>query len=208
MTMNFNYMAEPRSSGFRSRESGFTPAQDWARFKSEVQPFWARRAPMGDIGGQLGAQYMLSAPSLARTAQGDRPTFAQFITGTGGQPYGPASFSPQWAGSMQQMRQLAQEAASAGAAMDPGRYIEQGATAPEMARRAWYTSQFGVNAPLGLENQMLIANRLAQQSPTGRMYTGGLSQAIQGTLGDMYQKRLNRGAAKNTFLDWYLSQTE
>ena len=86
MTMNFNYMAEPRSSGFRSRESGFTPAQDWARFKSEVQPFWSRRAPMGDIGGQLGAQYMLSAPSLAKTAQGDRPTFGQFITGTGGYP--------------------------------------------------------------------------------------------------------------------------
>ena len=61
---------------------------------------------------------------------------------------------------------------------------------------------------MGLENQMLVANRLAQQSPTGGMYTGGLAQAIQGTLGDMYQKRLNRGAARNTFLDWYLSQTE
>jgi len=55
-----------------------TPAEDWRRVTTQMQPFWQTRVPMSGLGDRLRARYMLSAPAMAETP-GMQPTFSQYL---------------------------------------------------------------------------------------------------------------------------------
>jgi hypothetical protein len=211
--------AEARPSWLPSIDAYRTPAEDWRRLTSQAQPFWTTRAPMEDLGARLRARYSLAAPAMARF--GANPTFAQFLqdypsTTSGGTmpayragapPYDPeaAAYDP----TIQASRSLAARAAEAGtAAVSPtGAYLA-GATpgTPEWNRRAWLASQFAGSEQAQSENRLRVANLLALQRPEGGAYTGQMASAIRNAMSNLYQQRINQGAARESFLDWYVRQ--
>ena len=181
-----------------------TPSEDWARFMSSQQPFWSTRAPLGDAGQNLRARYLMAAPEMA--AAGTSPTFSQYLS-----DYTPqGKFGPYAAQDYATLRQRAQQASRA--AMEPtGQYLaEEGIVrgSPEWNRRAWLASQFGSDAEGAQANQLAVANLLAlQREGQGTPFRGRFADAIRGAMGNLYQQRLNVGAPRESFLDWYLSQS-
>jgi len=182
-----------------------TPAEDWRRVTTQMQPFWQTRVPMSGLGDRLRARYMLSAPAMAETP-GMQPTFSQYL----GDYIQDPTTAPQYgAPTIQDLYARAREAAQA-AAIAPNLYMTQGIeglTAPEMRRRAWLSSQFGANAPGAAANQLRVANMLALQRGQGQgAYSGRIADAVRGAMQNMYQQRINRGNPRQNFLNWYLDQ--
>ena len=110
-----------------------------------------------------------------------------------------------------ELRRRAQEAATAAteapgpylAALDPG--------TQEWNRRAWLASQFGADAPGAQANQLAVANLMALRRPEaqgGGTYRGRMADAIRGAMSRLQQQRINRGAPRESFLDWYLDKTQ
>lgn len=194
-----------------------TPGQEWGAFLSQQQPFWSTRAPMRDVGENLMARYMLSAPYMAET--GASPTFTQYI-GDYPQTTGAAATYPEYgfqygadpAQALTELRRRAGEAAQA-AVEAPGQYLSgETVGTPEWNRRAWLAAQFGeaAGAQASAENQRAVANLLALRKPEeqgGGMYRGQMASAIRGAMARMQQHRINTGAPSESFLDWYLTQT-
>ena len=189
----------------------YRPEDDWARFYSQLQPFWSTRAPMQDIGQNLRAQYLLD-----KTGMPAEQTFAQYLADAPSM-FGPdPQYLPYQAASLQELRQRAGQAAEA--AVTPGqRYIAQTRAgeavtpeSPEFYRRAWLSQQFGDEAgnELQAQNQMRVANLLALQGGGNRTYRGRTANAIRSAMSNLYQHRLNVGAPRESFLDWYLQQTD
>ena len=98
--------AQGRPSWLPGTEEYRTPAEDWGRFTSGMQPFWSTRAPMQDLGQRLESRYLLGAPQMAQ--QGYAPTFGQFLSGYRGEPQGLYG-----AGNVDELRRRAAEAATA-----------------------------------------------------------------------------------------------
>jgi hypothetical protein len=192
-----------------------TPYDDWQRLTSQAQPFWSTRAPLEDIGRRLQARYLLAAPRMAERA-GVTPSFGQFLSDYpsrfGTDPtftaYG-AAYDRSTSEELAELRRRAGEAAQA-AATAPAAYM--GGVAPEteeFRRRAWLGQQFGPDAERAAENQMRVANLLALQRGTGGgAYQGQMATAIRNAMENLYQQRLNVGAPRENFLNWYLSQTD
>ena len=206
-----------------------TPEEDWERLTSQAQPFWSTRAPLEDIGRRLQARYLLAAPRMAEQP-GVTPSFGQFLQDyPGGAQYGAAKtglwryptdahaafYGPS---ELAELRFRAGEAAQA-AAMAPAAYMG-GATpeTEEFRRRAWLSQQFGPDAERAAENQMRVANLLALQRggitteggvpQAGGQHQGQMATAIRNAMANLYQQRLNLGAPRENFLNWYLSQTD
>ena len=110
-----------------------------------------------------------------------------------------------------ELRRRAQEAATAAteapgpylAALDPG--------TQEWNRRAWLASQFGADAPGAQANQLAVANLMALRRPEaqgGGTYRRRMADAIRGAMSRLQQQRINRGAPRESFLDWYLDKTQ
>jgi len=201
------------------------PGEEWAAFMSTQAPFWETRAPLGDIGRRLQARYLLAAPEMSQAtrlspgAQGGlQPipvSFREYLRGYQGRQTGlPMSYyagSPGATG----LRERAQQAAEA-TMMDPGAYMET--FTPGTAnwnRAAWMTEQFNpmANERAAAQNQLAIANLLALQRPdvggTGQgAITGQMASAVRNAMARLQQQRLNTGAARGSFLDWYLGQTD
>ena len=189
-----------------------TPEEDWARLTSRVQPFWSTRAPMADIGQNLQARYLLAAPSMA--ASGATPSFSQFLVDypqtMATNPAYPAyvAGSAYQPGGLDELRRRARDAARA-SAQAPGIYLSEAAAGtPEWNKRAWLSSQFGPDSAQAASNQMRVANLLALQRQGGGAYRGRMADAIRNAMGNLYQQRLNVGEPRESFLDWYLSQTD
>jgi hypothetical protein len=192
-----------------------TPREDWERLTSQAQPFWSTRAPLEDIGRRLQARYLLAAPRMAERA-GVTPSFGQFLGDYPARFGADPTFAAYGAGTdrnvgaeLAELRRRAGEAAQAGT-MAPAAYM--GGAIPETAefrRRAWLGQQFGPDAERAAENQMRVANLLALQRGTGGgAYQGQMATAIRNAMGNLYQQRLNVGAPRENFLNWYLSQTD
>ena len=196
-----------------------TPQEDWMRFMSQAQPFWSTRAPMADIGQRLRARYLLAAPDMLE--QEKTPSFGQFLSdfpgrfgggvgyGAGADPVTGAEVSPQM--ELEELRARATEAARA-ATTAAGEYMAgvQPET-PEFRRRAWLQAQFGGED--AAQNQMAVANLLALQRGRGGLakrdpYRGRMADAIRNAMTNLYQQRLNVGAPRENFLNWYLQQTK
>jgi len=190
-----------------------TPEEDWARLTSRAQPFWSTRAPMADVGQNLQARYLLGAPYMAE--QGVTPSFSQFLKDypqtMGADPTYPdysAMALRYLPGGVEVLRRRARDAARA-SAQSTGQYLAEVDTGtPEWNRRAWLTSQFGPDAAQAASNQMRVANLLALQREGGGTYRGRMADAIRNAMGNLYQQRLNVGEPRESFLDWYLSQTD
>ena len=213
-----------RPSWVPSIEEYRTPGQEWSAFLSQQQPFWSTRAPMRDVGENLMARYMLSAPYMAE--QGVSPTFTQYIgdypqTTRGAEATYPTygfQYGADPGQGLAELRRRAEEAAQA-AVEAPGPYlagIPQGELGTqqraEWNRRAWLAAQFGeaAGAQAAAENQRAVANLLALRRPEeqgGGMYRGRMADAIRGAMARMQQHRINTGAPSESFLDWYLTQT-
>jgi hypothetical protein len=212
-----------RPSWVPSIEEYRTPGQDWSSFLSQQQPFWSTRVPMRDVGENLMARYMISAPYMAE--QSVSPTFSQYI-GDYPQTTGAAATYPEYGfqygadpgQALSELRRRAEEAAQA-AVEAPGPYlagIPQGELGSqqraEWNRRAWLAAQFGeaAGSQASAENQRAVANLLALRKPEeqgGGMYRGRMADAIRGAMARMQQHRINTGAPSESFLDWYLTQT-
>ena len=187
-----------------------TPEDEFRRFRSQQPDFFQRQVGLGDWDRRMQARYMLDAPEIANT--GANPSYYQYLNQYRGGP----DVAPLYRGSMgsyQDLVGLAQGAAAAGRTA-PGAYMAAGdLTDPdEMNRRAWLSSQFAGEEAAA--NQMAVANLLALQRNRGAAagtprgaYTGQMGQAIRQAMNTLYQQRLNVGAPKETFLDWYLGAT-
>jgi len=221
MRTGFGVVPE-RPAALGTLEDYRTPGEDWQRFMSQAQPFWSTRAPMADIGQRLRARYLLAAPGMAEQP-GMSPSFGQFLSdypgrfrdtptfeaygagapiATGGAPRTPAE-------ELAELRLRAGQAAEA-ATTAPGAYMA--GVDPEGAdfrRRAWLSQQFGADAGAqeAMENQMRVANLLALQRQGGGAYRGRMADAIRNAMSNLYQQRLNVGAPRENFLQWYLDQT-
>jgi hypothetical protein len=201
--------ARPEAMG--SLDDYYRPEDDWARFYSQLQPFWSIRAPMQDIGQNLRARYL-----LAKTGMPGSQTFGQFLSDAPSMYGETPEYLPYQAASLQELRQRAATAAEA--ATVPSQMFTARTRAgetvtpesPEFYRRAWLAQQFGDEAgnELQAQNQMRIANLLALQGGGTRNYRGGMANAIRSAMANLYQHRLNVGAGRETFLDWYLQQTD
>ena len=185
------------------------PAADFRRFASDSNyggpDFFQRRAGLNDFNARMQSRYMLNAPGQA-AASGGNPSYYDFLVNQTNMPPVNSYGTPN---SYQALRAQAQEAAIAGVTA-PGAYLEnRDGTAGDFQRRAWLSDQFaGQNAAA---NQMGVANLLALQRNRGATgaqgaYTGQMGQAITNAMNTMYQSRLNQGAPKESFLDWYLNQ--
>ena len=199
-----------------------TPYDDWQRLTSQAQPFWSTRAPLEDIGRRLQARYLLAGSRMAEQP-GVTPSFGQFLSDYPGRfrdaptfeaysaaaPRDPGDVARTPAEELAELRLRAGQAAQA-AATAPAAYM--GGVAPEteeFRRRAWLGQQFGPDAERAAENQMRVANLLALQRGTGgKQYQGQMATAIRNAMGNLYQQRLNLGAPRENFLNWYLSQTD
>ena len=214
MRTGFGVVPE-RPAALGTLEDYRTPGEDWQRFMSQAQPFWSTRAPMADIGQRLRARYLLAAPGMAEQP-GMSPSFGQFLSDYPGRfqadptfaGYG-AAYGRSTAEELAELRRRAGQAAEA-ATTAPGAYMA--GVDPEGAdfrRRAWLSSQFGADAGAqeAMENQMRVANLLALQRQGGGAYRGRMADAIRRAMGNLYQQRLNVGAPRENFLQWYLGQT-
>ena len=217
-----------RPAALGTLEDYRTPGEDWARFMSQAQPFWSTRAPMADIGQRLRARYLLAAPEML---EGDvTPSFGQYLSDFPGRygetpefaAYGAAAppisaegvvrGTPRTpAEELAELRRRAGEAAEA-ATTAPGAYMSGAIPeTEEFRRRAWLSQQFGADAgaQAAMENQMRVANLLAlQRGGTRDPYRGRMADAIRNAMGNLYQQRLNVGAPRENFLNWYLKQTD
>jgi len=218
----------PRPEALGTLEDYRTPGEDWARFMSQAQPFWSTRAPMADIGQRLRARYLLAAPGMEE--QGDiSPSFGQFLSDYPGRFEATPGFAGYGAAAppisaegvvretprtpaeeIAELRRRAGEAAAA-ATTAPGAYMAGAVPESEdFRRRAWLSQQFGADAgaQAAMENQMRVANLLALQRGGSRdPYRGRMADAIRNAMGNLYQQRLNVGAPRENFLNWYLQQT-
>ena len=185
-----------------------TPEDEFRRFRSEQPDFFQRQVGLSDWDRRMRARYMLDAPEITNVTS-QNPSYYQYLRDYTG---GPAGYRGSM-GSYQDLVGLAQGAAAAGRTA-PGAYMAAGdLTDPdELRRRAWLSSQFaGEDAAA---NQLAVANLLALQRNRGAAagtprgaYTGQMGQAIRQAMNTLYQQRLNVGAPKETFLDWYLGAT-
>mgnify|MGYP003134081576 CR=1 FL=1 len=198
-----------------------TPEEDWDRLLSQSQPFWTTRTPMEDIGQRLRARYLLAAPEMI--TQNVRPSFGQYLSDYPGRfgadptfaSYGAAA--PMYqdevartpAEELAELRSRAREAAQA-ATTAPGIYAAGAVPeTDEFRRRSWLASQFGLDADSAQANQLRVANLLALQRPGERdPYRGQMASAIRNAMSNLYQQRLNVGAPRQNFLNWYLQQTD
>jgi hypothetical protein len=210
-----------RPTWLPSIEEYRTPGEDWASFVSTQRPFWSTRAPMADVGRGLQARYLLGAPYMAET--GATPSFAQFLKDYPSETVPsyraeqamPAhgewhtwQQTPRSVRDVVELRRRALEAAGR-ATTAPGPYLaELDPGTEEWNRRAWLASQFGADAPGAQANQLAVANLLALQRPGGGMFRGQMADAIRGAMSRLQQQRVNQGAPKESFLDWYLTQTK
>jgi hypothetical protein len=212
-----------RPAALPGLEAYRTPSDDWKRFMSQVQPFWATRGPMADIGRRLQARYLLAAPGMAEQAD-ITPSFGKFLSDYPGRFQADPTFAGYGAGApmtaggaartpveeLAELRLRAGQAAQAGT-MAPAAYM--GEATPETAefrRRAWLGQQFGPDAERASENQQRVANLLALQrgGAGGGQYQGQMADAIRNAMANLYQQRQNIGAPRENFLNWYLSQTD
>ena len=197
-----------RPAWLPSIEEYRTPEEDWSRLTSRMQPFWSTRAPMADVGQNLQARYLLGAPYMAE--QGATPSFGQFLSDypqtMSADPTYPAYSA--YPGGLEEIRRRAGEAARASVQATGPYLAEAAAGTPEWNRRAWLASQFGSGAEQAASNQMRVANLLALQRQGGGTYRGRMADAIRSSMGNLYQERLNVGEARESFLDWYLRETD
>ena len=197
-----------RPTWLPSIEEYRTPEEDWARLTSQIQPFWSTRAPIADIGQNLQARYLLGAPYMAE--HGFTPSFSQFLKDypqtMAAEPTYPAYSA--YPGGLEEIRRRAGEAARA-SVQATGPYLAGAAAGTsEWNRRAWLASQFGSDAAQAASNQMRVANLLALQREGGGTYRGRMADSIRNAISNLYQQRLNVGEARESFLDWYLRETE
>jgi hypothetical protein len=196
-----------RPSWLPSIEEYRTPREDWAAFTSQQQPFWSTRAPMADVGRNLQARYLLAAPQMGQ--QPSVPaTFRRYLEDWPGT-------SPYRAQNVTALRARAQAAANA-ATQPAGPYLSQFTPgSPEWNQAAWLQGQFGMDAENAAANQLAVAQMLAVQrgeglgggGTVGNVYRGRMADAIRGAMQNLYQGRINVGAPRESFLDWYLQQT-
>jgi hypothetical protein len=101
--------------------------------------------------------------------------------------------------------------ASRAATSPVGPYLSQYTPGtPEWNKAAWLSSQFGSEAENAMANQLSVAQTLAlQRRPEagGGTYRGRMADAIRDAMQNLYQGRINVGAPRESFLDWYLTQT-
>jgi hypothetical protein len=182
-----------------------TMAEDYAQIMAGLpsDPRFARgfRSMMPSLQGR----YMLAQPFMGMGTPGADPagalgqvppTFAQYVSDIGQ----PTAYDVGQTG----LRQRAQLAADVAMGIDPGPTAVYGATNP--ARLA-YEGYFGSGQEGARENRMAVAQMLARQREGGGQYRGTLGRAIGAGIERLSQRRLAQGAAPNSFLDWYLSQT-
>ena len=212
-----------RPDWLASMDNYRTPKEDWARLTSQTQPFWSTRAPLEDLGERLRARYLLGAPEMA-TLPNVSPTFSQYLQDypgsyTGETPqmysagYNPTTGSARTAaGSLAELQNRARQAAMASVTA-PGAYMEEtppgepgSAEQQEFNRRAWLSAQFSGAGGEQSQNRMRVANLLALQRSGGGAYTGTMANAIRNAMNNLYQQRLNTGAPRESFLNWYVSQ--
>jgi hypothetical protein len=181
--------------GYRS------PEMDWADLMRNVGRTWAQRVPLSQMRNQLLSRYQLGGPTGG---------FAEFLGG-----YNPATAAS--------LRLKAEEALRVGQ-MSEDAFItyaqKQGDPESQpyleaIARRGF----FDPAATGGAQNQVAVANLLAQQRPerldpvtgeqirAGGQWQGRMSQNIQNAMTAMYNQRFGEGYQADTFLDWYLGQT-
>ena len=181
-----------------------TPKEDWQAFTAQQQPFWSTRAPMADVGQNLLSRYLIGAPAMAQQP-GVEPTFRQFLEGWQG-PAGGANTAL--------LRDRAWEASRA--ATTPQEEYIAGAKlgtpggVQRLNQRAWLQDIFGMGAENAMTSQIGVAQMLAlQRRPEagGGVYRGRMADAIRNAMTNLYQGRINVGAPKESFLDWYLGQT-
>lgn len=182
------------------------PAADFRRFASQQPQFFQRQRGLNDWNQRMQARYLLDAPDMAGAGQTGNESYYDYLkyqTEPGNQSYD--AFRPS-SGSYNALLEQAQEAARASTTTS-GDYLTPYANAPSFNRRSWLFDQFG--GQNAAANQMAVANLLALQRNRGAgeqtAYSGQMGQAIRNAMGAMYQDRLNEGAPKETFLDWYLS---
>ena len=185
-----------------------SPGEEWAAFMSTQAPFFQTRAPLEDVGARLRARYLLAAPQMAQTA--DTPvSFSEYLRGY--QQLGGEGLRPDYyAGTTAGLRQRAEQARLA-ALQDPGLYMSE--FTPGTAgfdEAAWMTEQFNPIAnQRAAQNQLAVANMLALQRGGGQgPTTGMMASAVRNAMARLQQQRLNTGAARGSFLDWYLGQTQ
>ena len=187
------------------------PAADFRRFASQQPQFFQRQRGLSDWNQRMQARYLLDAPYMS-TGSGNDPSYFDYLTQSTS-PSTPApgtsfGFNPSTA-NYEALVMQAREAARAGTTA-PGVYLDEAnlGNQADFNRRAWLSSQFaGENAAA---NQMAVAKLLALQRNRGatepaQAYSGQMGQAIRGAMNTLYQNRLNQGAPKESFLDWYLS---
>ena len=183
-----------------------TPEDEFRRFASQQPDFFQRQVGLGDWDRRMRARYMLGAPQMAQTS-GTDPSYFDYLTSR-------SAAEPPAMQTYQGLLGQAQKAAYAGVTA-PGTYLtEQAGEDPfgqaEFNRRAWLSSQFAGEGAAA--NQIAVANLLALQRGRGATaggprgaYSGQMGQAIRQAMNTLYQQRLNVGAPKESFLDWYLS---
>ena len=203
---------ENRPSWLPSIDAYRTPKEDWARLTSQAQPFWQTRAPLEDLGARLRARYLLGAPEM--DVAGYTPTFSQYLQDYPGSYTGstPAYMTRATDTPLAELQNRARAAARASVTA-PGVYLaeappgEPGSAAQqEFNRRAWLSAQFSGSGGEQAQNRMRVANLLALQRSGGGAYTGQMADAIRNAMNNMYQQRLNEGAPRESFLDWYVSR--
>ena len=209
---------ENRPSWLPSIDAYRTPDEDWRMLTSQAQPFWQTRAPLEDLGERLRARYLLSAPEMA-TLQNVSPTFSQYLQDYPGSYTGatPAYMTRATTANtpLAELQNRARAAARASVTA-PGVYLAEtppgapgSAAQQEFNRRAWLSAQFAGTGSEQAQNRMRVANLLAlQRSPEagGGAYTGQMASAIRNAMQNLYQQRLNAGAPRESFLDWYVSR--
>ena len=186
-----------------------TPEEDWKRFYSQTQPFWSTRAPMADVGQNLMARYLLAGPNIREPGGGlplrpdVEPTFGQFL-----QDY-PEEAGGYQAQGMEALRARAGDARTAAETARAPYLADATPGTADFRRRAWLADQFGAGAEGSSSNQQSVANLLAlQREGGGDPWRGQMATSIRNAMANLYQQRLNVGAPRESFLGWYLDQTQ
>ena len=208
----------PEGSPWPDEDVYRTEQEDWARFYSQLPPFWQTRAPAQDVGQNLLARYLLTGPGVREplgttTPRDVEATFGQFL-----QDY-PTCAGGDQDQSLADLR--ARAAMAAQAAEEDTTQFYKGVTegTPEMRQREWLMERFGFGQEGASSAMRNVANLIALQRAgatptggatpaTGTMWRGRMADAIRNAMAAKYQQRLNIGAPRESFLSWYLGQTE